>query len=115
MRLDALQLQTPVQRAVLDGLEDVGGADVLRLVEVGEGAGDLENPVVGAGREVEVLHGLLEEGGGLVVELAVGLDEAGGHGGVGGGAGVLGEAGGLDVAGRHDALADAGGALSAGR
>jgi len=67
------------------------GLDLIRGVEVGEGAGDLEDAVVGAGGEIEVVHRLLQQGVGLGFELAVLADELGGHGAVGGDSGVLGK------------------------
>lgn len=54
--------QIPVQRAVLDRFEDVVRGDRGGAFEVGEGAGDLEDAVVGAAREVEGFHGLFEIG-----------------------------------------------------
>ena len=50
--------QRPVQGAVFDSFEDVVGGDVIQRGEVGQGAGDFEDAVVGAGAEVEVGHGL---------------------------------------------------------
>ena len=50
--------ERPVQGVVLDGFEDVVGGDVIQRGEVGQGAGDFEDAVVGAGAEVEVGHGL---------------------------------------------------------
>ena len=43
----------PVQAAVLDRLGDVLLADMVAGVQVGDGAGHLEDAVVGAGREAE--------------------------------------------------------------
>jgi len=36
-----------VERAVLDGFGDVAGGDILGAFQVGDGAGDLEDTVVG--------------------------------------------------------------------
>lgn len=52
--------QLPVQRAELDGLKDVIGADGFGASEIGECSGDLEDAVVGASGEVEFLHGVFE-------------------------------------------------------
>jgi len=52
----------PVERAVRDRLQHVVGADVRGAGEVGQGAGDLEDPVVGAGGEVQLLHRVLQIG-----------------------------------------------------
>ncbi len=48
--------QPPVQRAELDRLQHLIAADVLLAREVGEGIGDLEDAVVGAGGEIHLLH-----------------------------------------------------------
>lgn len=98
----------------MDGFHDLGGADVFFAGEVGEGAGDFEDAVVGAGGEVEGFHGLLKEVGGVFVELAVGADLARGHGGVGEEAGGAFEAFGLDGACGDDAFADFFGFFAAG-
>ena len=58
-------------------------AMVSAAVEIGDGAGDLEDAVVGAGGEVHVVHGLLEQDGALAVDLAVLADELGWQGAVG--------------------------------
>lgn len=52
--------EVPIEAAHLDGFEEVAGLDVFGVGEVGDGAGDFEDAVVGAGREGELLHGLLE-------------------------------------------------------
>ncbi len=70
--------------------------------EVGKGAGDFEDVVVGAGGEVHVVHGVLEVGGGFGIELTMGFHLPEGHGAVDVGAGVFDEAFGLDGAGLFD-------------
>ena len=56
-RSDALSRPVlAVQVAVADGFGQVGGLDGLAAVEVGNGAGYLEDTVVGAGREVAFLQ-----------------------------------------------------------
>ena len=45
-------LSTPVQGPVLHGFGDVRGLDIFGGGEIGDGAGDLEHAVVGAGGEV---------------------------------------------------------------
>ena len=57
----------PVQRAVLDRLADVRGADDLAAVEVGDGAGDLHDAVIGAGGQREAVEGRSQHTVGLVV------------------------------------------------
>jgi hypothetical protein len=52
--------QIPIQSAEVDGFEEVVGGDGIMPGEVGEGAGDFEDAVVGAGGKVHLLHGVLE-------------------------------------------------------
>ena len=71
-----------VEVAVGDGFHDVVVEDVGGAFEVGDGAGDLEDAVVGASRHVHAVHGvakLLEAGG---VGLGVFVQEGRGHLGV---------------------------------
>lgn len=72
-----------IQRAILDGFGDVGDGEVLGGFEVGDGAGDFEDAVVGAGGESLLEHGAFEEFFGVGRELAVSANLAGGHLGVG--------------------------------
>ena len=51
----------PVEAAVLDRLGQVGGADGVAAVEVGDGAGHLEHAVERARREAELLEGGVEQ------------------------------------------------------
>jgi len=53
--------QLAVERTVLDRLRDMFSGDGFRAGQVGDGAGDLEHPVVGAGAEVQIGHGKLQE------------------------------------------------------
>jgi len=101
-------------------------SNVFSGFEVGDGAGDFEDAVVGAGAEALLLHGFFEDALGVAGELAVEADLLGAHlgvgvdglgGGTGGAFGALagdGEAGVLALAGGEDALADFGGALGGG-
>lgn len=98
--------QLAVEGAVLDGFADVVGVDVLDAGEVGNGAGDFQDAVVGAGAQVVLGHGVLEQGGGGIVHGAVGLEFAGSHAGVAGDFGFGGEPGVLEGPGGDDALAD---------
>ena len=50
-----------VERAVLDCFAEVLGLDVGGVVEVGDGAGDFQDAVVGAGGKAEARDGALEE------------------------------------------------------
>ena len=110
-RLRAMDLgpEVAVEGSEADGFQDVVGADGGALGEVGEGAGDFEDAVVGAGGEVHVVHGVLKVGAAFGVELAMGFHLPGVHGAVDVDAGVFGEALGLDGAGLFDAGADGGG------
>ena len=51
----------PIHHPVLNGFGDMGGADVFLRSQVGDGAGDLEDAVVGAGAETEFGHRRLQE------------------------------------------------------
>jgi len=55
-------LQLSIEASVLDGFGDVVGLDVLLVDEVGDGAGDSQDLVVGAGAEAQLGDGLLEHG-----------------------------------------------------
>ena len=55
--------QFPVQRAVLDRLQDVGGADVRGTCQIRQGSGDLEDPVMGAGGKIHLFHCVLQIAG----------------------------------------------------
>src|SRR5512146_2714032 len=105
--------QLSVEGAVLDGFADVVDGDLLGGFEVGEGAGDAEDAVVGAGGELEVLDGEAEQVLGGLVELAEVLGVAGGHIGIAAGARAE-EALGLAAAGLFDAGADGGRVLAGG-
>ena len=71
-----------VEGPVLDGLADMVGGDAFAGGEVGDGAGDFEDAVVGAGAEVEVLHGVAEHFEGGIVDGAEFFDLAVRHAGV---------------------------------
>ena len=66
-----LHPKIPVQRPVLNRLKEVLLFQIRFAVEIGEGSGDLEDAVVGAGGKVEVGHGLFQEGVAGLVELAM--------------------------------------------
>lgn len=71
-----------VEGAVLDGFGDMAGVDFIEALEVGHGAGDTENAVIGTSGEAEVgdgiFHLLLRCG----IELAEAADGAGSHLGI---------------------------------
>ena len=57
-----------VERAVSDGLEDVVGADFFVAAEIGEGAGDFQDAVVGTGGEIHAIHGGFKKVAGFVCQ-----------------------------------------------
>src|SRR5258708_15613807 len=79
--------EPPVQRAVLDGLGEMGGAEPGGGLEVGEGSGHLQDAVEGADREAEALEGGVEQRLAGGVEAAVAAQLVRGHGGVAPGGG----------------------------
>ena len=68
-----------VEAAVADGFGDVGGLYGVAAIEVGNGAGHLEDAVVGTGREVEALHGTLQHGTSALVGLGILLQQTRSH------------------------------------
>ena len=60
-RLSALGERTAVERAVLDCFADVLGLDGFALPKVGDRACDFQDPVVGAGAQVELFHGIAQQ------------------------------------------------------
>jgi hypothetical protein len=90
----------------VDGFEEVVGGDGIMPGEVGEGAGDFEDAVVGAGREVHLVHGVFQEFARGFVEGGMGFHDAGRHGGVAADVWFAGETGRLHGAGGFDAGAD---------
>ena len=97
-----------VEVAVGDGFHDVVVEDVGGAFEVGDGAGDLEDAVVGSRAHVHALHGVAEflEAGG--VGLGVFVEQGRGHLGVAVDTGLVLEAAFLEHPGGDDALADGG-------
>ena len=104
-----------VEAAVGDGLGDVGCGDGIAVVEVGDGARHLQYAVVGACREVQPYHGLLQQPQALGVGLCVVAEQGARHLGVAVDAGHRGKAALLPFAGAYDALAHGGAALADGR
>ncbi len=96
----------------MDRFADVVGEDVFGGGEVGDGAGDFEDAVVGSGAEVQLGHGHLHHAFGGFIEGAMALEELGGHAGVATDFGIFGEAVTLDDARFFHALADGGGAFA---
>ena len=76
-------LTLAVQAAVLDRFGDVGSFDDLAAGQVGDGAGHLDDAVMGAHGEAQAPVGLLEQAAGFACERAVFLQVAAAHLGVG--------------------------------
>lgn len=51
----------PVEHAVVDRFADMFDVDHVGAIDVGDGAGDAEDFVVGAGRETEAVNALFEQ------------------------------------------------------
>ena len=70
LRAPSPRPQLPVQTPVLDGLADVFRPDSLRALQVGDGAGDLQDAVVRPGAEAQLVDGGLQQLPARVVHLA---------------------------------------------
>ena len=68
-----------IEEAVLDGLTDVMGTQAGGSLQVGDGSGDLEHPIVSSGRERQTGHGFSKNPGGLIVQGAPTPDLSGSH------------------------------------
>lgn len=82
--------------------------DILATLIIGDGARDTEDAVIGTGREVELGHGLLDEGKGLIVELAMLSHQGGSHLGIAVNEWMLLETHSLNLTGLEYPLADDG-------
>ena len=60
MSFPGAQIVWAVEVAVGDSFHDVVGEDVVAAFEVGDGAGDFEDAVVGACRHVHAFHGIAQ-------------------------------------------------------
>ena len=100
-----LRPQIAIQRPVLNGLVEVGGFDGIGSLQVGDGAGDLQDAVVGAGAKSEFLHRHFQHVLAILVQGAVGADQTRVHPGVAGDL-AAGEPLLLDCAGVFDPAAD---------
>lgn len=98
--------------AVLDGLGQVGRGDLFFSRQIRDGAGELEHPVVGPGREPQPLDGELHEPLPFRVASAKTIDQVRTHVSVRVDARKTLEARALPGAGGLDPLADGGGAFS---
>lgn len=72
----------PVQAAVLYGLRHMGAAYLFLSVQVGNGAGDFENAVIGAGGKAHGVKGAAQQGGGGLRHGAKTADQGSGKGGI---------------------------------
>ena len=106
------QVGGAVEVAVGDGFHDVVVEDVGAGFEVGDGAGDFEDAVVGAGAHVHAFHGVAKFLQASGVGLGVFVQEGRGHLGVAVDAGFVLEAALLQHPGGNDALADGGAGLA---
>ena len=87
---------------------DMVAGDVFGTGEVGDGAGNFEDAIVGAGAEVEISHGKFEEFDGGITEGAIGLQLARTHAGIARD-GFFGEALLLTLTSLNDAFTNGGG------
>src|SRR5439155_15844764 len=71
-----------VEGPVLDGFGDVRGADGLGTLEVGDGARDFQNTVVGAGAQTQAGHGVFEQAFAVGRNIAILADLSRAHLGV---------------------------------
>jgi len=76
------ELTAPIQVAVLNGLGDVIHQNIGFAFQVGDGAGDLEHAVKGAGRKAQFVDGRFQQRPGRRIDVAVGFDMAAAHLGV---------------------------------
>ncbi len=106
--IQCLHPQLPVQRPILNRLADVIEDDFFSSREIGDCAADLQDPVVGAGTEAELIDGGFERLHRLTAEGAEFFEMPRGHVGIAMHVGDSGEAVALDLPGAHDALTDFG-------
>ena len=102
------EVAAAVEVAVADGLHDVLGSDALAAGEVGDGAGNLEDAVVGAGAHVGAGHHVAQAIEALRIRLGKPVQHRAGHLGVAVHALVGGKTLGLHLAGGNHAGADGG-------
>ena len=96
----------PIQIPEIDGLAEVADFDVRAAVEVGDGAGHLQDAVVGAGGESETVHRLLQKLLPRLVDAAIFAHHPAAHLRIGEQPRVSREPLLLDLPRRHDPLAD---------
>jgi hypothetical protein len=96
----------------LDGLGDMLGQDFFRAGQIGNGARDFQNAIVGAGAEVQVVHGILEKLFGFVFEGTEFFQLLWTQASVAGDFGFMGETFLLPLPGSDDAFANLGGGFT---
>ena len=64
---------TILHAPVLDGLAHMGGGNLLRTFQIGNGAGDFDYAVVGAGGKAEAVHGLVQQVAGVIIKMTKGF------------------------------------------
>ena len=105
---DTAEVGGAVEVAVGDGFHDVVVEDVGAGLEVGDGAGDFEDAVVGSRAHVHALHGVAKLFQACGVGLGVFVQQGRGHLGIAVDAGFVLETALLEHPGGNDALTDGG-------
>ena len=100
-----------IQTSVLDRLGDMRRTNTLAVIQVGDGAGELQDAVDGPGREAQAFEGGVEETAGVGLQDAIAVQVFGAHGGVGRGGAVT-EALLLDASRGEDSSGDLGARLT---
>ena len=76
------KLPAAVQVAVLDGFGDVSGTDIRRFFQIGDGAGNFQDAVIGPGGQPQLVDGRFQQAAGNIVNPAVFFDVTIAHAGV---------------------------------
>ncbi len=103
-------LFAPIEIAVLDGFGDKGSRDIRVSLKVGNGPGNLQDPVIGPRGQTQLVDGGFQQGVGGLIRPAVLFDMAAAHLGIAINFGA-GKPFGLALTGRVDPLSDPGGRL----
>ena len=82
LRRFLFKLPAAVQVAVLDGFGDVSGTDIRRFFQIGDGAGNFQDAVIGPGGQPQLVDGRFQQGAGNIVDTAVFFDVTVAHAGV---------------------------------
>ena len=100
--------ESAIQGAVLDGFANVVGGYGFAACEVGDGAGNFQDTIIGSRAKVEILHGVAEHFEGGVVDGTEFFDLTVRHSSIGGGFSFTGETLFLQLARLEDALENGG-------